>query len=47
MGIRGTYYFRIVPESFDENVIKEIYSMGHEVGYHYEDMSLAAERLRD
>ena len=42
-GIRGTYYFRIVPESFYENIIKEIYSLGHEVGYHYEDVSLIAE----
>jgi hypothetical protein len=45
-GIRGTYYFRIVPESFDENIIKEIYSLGHEVGYHYEDVSLIAERQK-
>ena len=41
-GIKGTYYFRIVPESFDEKIIKEIYEMGHEVGYHYEDVSMAA-----
>jgi hypothetical protein len=46
MGIVGTYYFRIVPQSFDEKIIKEIYSMGHEVGYHYEDVSLAAERQK-
>jgi hypothetical protein len=44
MGIKGTYYFRIVPESFDEKIIKEIYEMGHEVGYHYEDVSLTAQR---
>ncbi|TVQ85731.1 MAG: hypothetical protein EA393_13375 [Bacteroidetes bacterium] len=41
MGIRGSYYFRTVPESWDENIIKEIYKLGHEVGYHYEDMDLA------
>lgn len=40
-GIVGTYYFRMVPESFDEAVIKDIYSMGHEIGYHYEDMDFA------
>ena len=45
-GIRGTYYFRIVPDSFDEKIIKEIYSLGHEVGYHYEDVSLAAKRQK-
>ena len=41
MGIRGTYYFRMVPESFDQDVIKEIGKLGHEIGYHYEDMDFA------
>lgn len=36
LGIRGTYYFRAVPESWDEVVIKKIAAMGHEIGYHYE-----------
>lgn len=40
-GIKGTYYFRLVPQSFDENIIREIHGMGHEVGYHYEDMDFA------
>lgn len=40
-GIVGTYYFRVVPESFDEGVIREIRAMGHEIGYHYEDMDFA------
>lgn len=40
-GIVGSYYFRMVPESFDEGVIREIYALGHEVGYHYEDMDFA------
>ena len=39
--IRGTYYFRVVPESFDVEVMREIYHLGHEIGYHYEDMDLA------
>ncbi|MES2139022.1 MAG: hypothetical protein V4511_04900 [Bacteroidota bacterium] len=34
--IKGTYYFRAVPESWDENIIKKIASLGHEIGYHYE-----------
>lgn len=46
MGIRGTYYFRIVPQSFDEEVIKEIASMGHEIGYHYETMDKANGDIR-
>lgn len=45
-GIKGTYYFRIVPGSFDKKIIKEIYSLGHDVGYHYEDVSLTAERQK-
>ena len=31
----------MVPKSFDEGVIREIASMGHEIGYHYEDMDFA------
>jgi hypothetical protein len=38
LGIRGTYYFRIVPCSFDKNMIEKISEMGHEIGYHYETM---------
>lgn len=34
--IKGTYYFRAVPQSWDEDVIKEIHGLGHEIGYHYE-----------
>ena len=38
-GIKGTYYIRAVPESWDEKVILEIAEMGHEVGYHYESLT--------
>jgi hypothetical protein len=38
MGMQGSYYFRAVPESWDEVIIKEIANLGHEVGYHYENM---------
>lgn len=41
MGIVGTYYFRMIPQSFDPEVVKEIAGMGHEIGYHYEDMDFA------
>jgi len=34
--VKGVYYFRAVPESWNENVIKEIRNLGHEIGYHYE-----------
>ncbi|SEL10722.1 hypothetical protein SAMN04487910_1739 [Aquimarina amphilecti] len=35
-GVKGTYYFRAVPQSWDEDIIKQIASLGHEIGYHYE-----------
>lgn len=40
LGVKGTYYFRVVPESFDVDVIKQIAELGHEIGYHYEDLSI-------
>ncbi len=40
-GIRATYYFRAVAESWDEDVIRKIAEMGHEVGYHYESLTTA------
>ena len=43
-GINGTYYFRVVHESFDENIIQEIARMGHEIGYHYEDLGITAQK---
>ena len=46
LGVRGSYYFRIVPESFDESVIKGVYALGHEVGYHYENMDIVGRRTR-
>ena len=39
LGIKGTYYFRAVPQSYDEKIILKIASMGHEIGYHYETLS--------
>ena len=35
-GLIATYYFRTVPESYDEEIIKEIVSLEHRAGYHYE-----------
>ena len=37
--MKASYYFRAVPESWDEAVIKEIAVLGHEVGYHYESLT--------
>lgn len=38
-GLSATYYFRIVPESYNEKVIKEISHLGHKIGYHYESLT--------
>lgn len=40
MGIKTTYYFRIVKKSYDERVIQQIVSMGHSIGYHYENLTI-------
>ena len=39
LGIGASYYFRAVPESWNEGIILEIASLGHEVGYHYESLT--------
>ncbi len=46
LGIKGTYYFRIVPESLDKDIAGAISSMGHEVGYHYEDIDLVSRKSK-
>lgn len=38
--IRATYYFRIVPQSNQPTIIRSIARMKHEIGYHYEDLSI-------
>lgn len=42
LGVKGTYYFRAVPQSFHPKVIEAIAALGHEIGYHYEDMAINA-----
>jgi hypothetical protein len=45
LGVRGSYYFRVVKQSFDAGIIREIAAMGHEIGYHYENLAKAGQRL--
>lgn len=40
MGIKASYYFRVVPESNQPEIIMSIAALGHEIGYHYEDLSI-------
>ena len=39
LGVTASYYFRAVPASWDEGIIRRIFILGHEVGYHYESLS--------
>jgi hypothetical protein len=40
LGVKGTYYFRATKESFNVEIIKQIRDLGHEIGYHYEDLAI-------
>jgi hypothetical protein len=39
LGICSTYYFRTKPHTLKAELIKAISSLGHEIGYHYENLS--------
>ena len=41
IGVCATYYFRKVPKSDHPDIIRQIAAMGHEIGYHYEDLTLS------
>jgi hypothetical protein len=46
-GISGTYYFRSGSGGFEEEIIKQISQLGHEIGYHYEDLRSARQKTKD
>ncbi|MEI6899050.1 MAG: hypothetical protein WCL00_04175 [Bacteroidota bacterium] len=39
LNVSATYYFKTTPSVLDENIIRQIADLGHEIGYHYEDLS--------
>ena len=39
MRVKATYYFRMHRQSYNEKIIQEIAALGHEIGYHYEDLA--------
>lgn len=41
LGIQASYYIRTVKGTWNATIVKEIVSLGHELSYHYEDLSLA------
>ena len=40
LGLKASYYFRVVPQSNQTEKIMAMAALGHEIGYHYEDVSL-------
>ena len=40
LGMKASYYFRVVPQSNRPEIIRIIAALGHEIGYHYEDMTI-------
>ena len=40
LGIKASYFFRVVPQSNQPDKIMVMAALGHEIGYHYEDLSL-------
>ena len=40
-GAIGTFNFRVLRDRTDKNAVVDISNMGHEIGYHYEDLSIA------
>lgn len=40
LGVRASYFFRVIPESNKPDIIRAIVALEHEIGYHYEDMTI-------
>lgn len=40
LGMKASYFFRVVPQSNQPDKIRTMAGLGHEIGYHYEDLSL-------
>jgi hypothetical protein len=45
-GVKGTYYFRMHSHSYNEELIKKIADLGHEIGYHYETMDSVSAKYK-
>ena len=40
-GIKASYYIRVVKGTWNEEIIERIVALGHEMSYHYEDLTIA------
>jgi hypothetical protein len=45
-GISGTYYFRSRNGMFEEETVQQISKLGHEIGYHYEDLQVVSRKSK-
>src|SRR5690554_2385803 len=45
-GIKSSFYFRFRFQSWNVDIVKKISDLGHEIGYHYENLSNQAKKLR-
>jgi hypothetical protein len=45
-GISGTYYFRSRNGMFEEETVQKISKLGHEIGYHYEDLQIVSQKSK-
>jgi len=41
LDVKGTFNFRVLKNQVDEKAVTVISKLGHEIGYHYEDLSIA------
>ncbi len=41
LNVVSTFFFRIVKQSNRPEIIQKIVSLGHQIGYHYEDLAMA------
>lgn len=41
LGVKASYYFRFGEWSGESETIRDIVSLGHEIGYHYEDLVIS------
>jgi hypothetical protein len=47
LGVKATYYFRTIPQTLKPEIIKQIAELGHEIGYHYENLTTANSRMKN
>ncbi len=40
LGIQSSFYFRIKESVFRPDIVEQIANLGHEIGYHYEDLAM-------